>query len=177
MPKTPEMRADPEPPPSAPRVKDIAPPKSRDKKDWQANCMIQHACVPETKELPTCDVRVVQRPWVDIVTEGDAVLGKEVAATGTLGLSLIKKTGSGKCAPSACCHTLEMQIVLVGEPAGSLPLLGLTCSGDDSTMCCSVPAEGQAVIATGRLQKAAGGAGKWQLSEPTLCVIDNTPRH
>ncbi|HKO54011.1 MAG TPA: hypothetical protein VJV79_40160 [Polyangiaceae bacterium] len=176
LPKTPEMRADPEP--SAFAAADAQrqkPPAKKDKKDWQASCKIQTACAPETQPIPTCDAQVPQRPWVDVVTEGDAVLDKEVVVSGTLGLSLIKKTGSGTCAPGACCHTLAMQIVLVGEPNGSLPLRGLTCSGDDSVLCCSVPAEGQAVVARGRLQKA--GAGKWQLSEPTLCAIDNTPRH
>jgi len=172
-PKSPEML--PEPAPAALPVK--APKPLRDKKDWQASCMIQRACTPEPKEIPTCDANVPQRPWVDVVSEGDALLGKEVSASGTLGLSLIKKTGSGTCAPGACCHTLEMQIVLIGEPNGSLPLRGLTCSGDDSALCCSVPTEGQAVVATGRLQKAAAGGGKWQLNDASLCLIDNTPRH
>ena len=175
LPKTPEML--PEPAASARPRNDPPKPKSRDKKDWQASCMIQKPCTPETQELPACDAGALQRPWVDVVTEGDAVLGKEVMVGGTLGLSLIKKTGSGSCAPGACCHTLEMQIVLVGEPEGSLPLRGLTCAGDDSTLCCSVPAEGQAVVATGRLQRLGTGGKKWQLNEPKLCVIDNTPNH
>jgi len=178
VPKTAEMLPDPQP--SALRVADQLPAKpikSRDKKDWQANCKIARACTPESKEIPTCDAQVPQRPWVDVVTEGDGLLGKEVAVSGTLGLSLVKKTGAGTCAPGACCHTLEMQIVLVGEPAGSLPLHGLGCSGDDSTLCCSVPVEGQAVVARGRLRKLATGVSKWQLEDPVLCLIDNTPRH
>jgi hypothetical protein len=178
VPKTPEMLPDPEP--SALRVDAKAPakpPKSRDKKDWQANCKIQQPCTPETRELPTCDAHTSQRPWVDVVSEGDALLGKEVEVSGTLGLSLIKKTGARQCAPGACCHTLDLQIVLVGEPNGSLPLRGLTCSGDDSQLCCSVPAEGQAVVARGRLQKVTAGVSKWQLDAPTLCQIDNTPKH
>jgi len=174
VPKTAEMRADIEP--SAVRL-NTPPPKPRDKKDWQANCLIQRPCTQETKQLPTCDAQAAQRPWVDVVTEGNVLVGKEVEVSGTLGLSLIKKTGSGTCAPGACCHRLEMQIVLVGEPTGSLPLRGLTCSGDDSVLCCSVPAEGQAVVAKGRLQKAAAGGNQWQLSEPTLCLIDNSPKH
>jgi hypothetical protein len=97
--------------------------------------------------------------------------------SGTLGLSLIKKTGPGTCAPGACCNKLEMQLVLVGEPSGSLPLRGFTCSGDDSVLCCSVPAEGQAVVAKGRLQKQPADTSKWQLSDPTLCRVDNTPKH
>ena len=176
MPKTPEMLPASEP--TAHPIDDAPRPKPRDKKDWQANCLIQRACVPETKQLPSCDAQVTQRPWIDVVSEGDALLGKEVEVSGTLGLSLIKKTGSGACAPGVCCHKLDMQIVLVGEPTGSLPLRGLTCSGDDSVLCCSVPTEGQAVVARGRLQRAGtGGVNKWQLSEPTLCLIDNTPRH
>jgi hypothetical protein len=159
-----------DPPPAKPA-------KSKDKKDWQANCKIQRPCVPEAKDLPSCEANVTQRPWVDVVSEGDAVLGKEVEVSGTLGLSLLKKTGSGECAPGACCHTLDMQLVLVGEPNGSLPLRGLTCSGDDSVLCCSVPADGQAVVARGRLRKPGAGTKQWQLEDPTLCLIDNTPRH
>lgn len=176
LPKTSDMLADPEP--SAARVNDARPPRlPREKKDWQPNCKIQKGCSPEAKEIPICEAHALERPWVDVVSEGDAVLGKEVEVSGTLGLSLLKKTGSGACAPGACCHTLEMQLVLVGEPTGSLPLRGLTCSGDDSALCCSVPADGQAVIARGRLQKAATGGSKWQLESPTLCLIDHTPRH
>ena len=176
VPKTPEMQPDPEP--SALRVDAKPPaPKPRDKKDWQANCRIQKGCTTAPQELPVCDPQVPQRPWVDVVTEGDVLVGKEVVVSGTLGLSLLKKTGSGACQPGACCHTLDMQIVLVGEPTGSLPLRGLNCSGDDSLLCCSVRADGQAVVARGRLQKLAAGVSKWQLNDPTLCLIDNTPRH
>jgi len=176
VPKTPEMQPDPEP--SALRVDaKPPPPKPREKKDWQANCKIQKGCAAAPQELPICGAEVPQRPWVDVVSEGDVLVGKEVAVSGTLGLSLIKKTGSGPCPSGACCHTLEMQIVLVGEPTGSLPLRGLICSGDDSLLCCNVPVDGQAVVARGRLQKLASGVSKWQLNDPSLCLIDNTPRH
>jgi len=175
IPKTPEMMA--EPAPSERRVAEAPTPPPRDKKDWAANCKIQKGCSPEPKILPACDADLMQRPWVDVVSQADVFLGKEVAASGTIGLSLIKKTGAGACKPGTCCHTLEMQIVLVGEPAGSLPLIGLTCSGDDSTMCCAVPADGQAVVARGTLKKAPGGPGKWQLEKPDLCLIDNSPKH
>jgi len=176
VPKTPDMLTVAET--SLARIDHAPRPKPRAKQDWQADCMIQQACTPEPKPIPTCDARVPQRPWVDVVTQSDVFLGKEVEVSGTLGLSLIKKTGSGVCAPGACCHELRMQIVLVGEPTGSLPLRGLTCSGDDSLLCCSVPTEGQAVVARGRLQKAPAGSGsKWQLLDPTLCLIDDTPRH
>jgi hypothetical protein len=175
VPKTLEML--PEPEPSA-RHADAKPPlPKRDKKDWQASCKIQKGCEPGPQELPICEAEVPQRPWVDVVTEGDVLVGKEVVVSGTLGLSLIKKTGSGTCAPGVCCHTLDMQIVLIGEPTGSLPLRGLTCSGDDSTLCCKVPADGQAVVARGLLRKAPAGVSKWQLDKPTLCLIDNTPKH
>jgi len=175
MPKTPEML--PEPAPSERHVEDAPKAPPRDKKDWAANCKIQKGCSPEPKLLATCDASVSQRPWVDVVTQADVFLGKEVSASGTVGLTLIKKTGSGACTPGTCCHTLEMQIVLVGEPAGSLPLVGLTCSGDDSAMCCAVPADGQAVVARGILKKAPGAPGKWQLEKPELCQIDNSPNH
>jgi hypothetical protein len=175
VPKTAEML--PELQPQAASGEHTLPSKPRDKKDWQANCKIQRACSPESQSIAVCDPGVPQRPWVDVVSEGDVVLERDVAVSGTIGLSLLKKTGSGPCAPGACCHTLEMQIVLVGEPTGSLPLRGLTCSGDDSILCCSVPTEGQAVVARGRLQKAPGVGSKWQLANPTLCLLDNTPRH
>ena len=173
-PNTQEMRSDPEP--SQVRADPPPPPKPRDKKDWDASCMIQRACSPEPKEIPFCDANAPQKPWSEAAAEGDALLGKAIAVSGTLGLSLTNKTGAGKCAPGVCCHKLDMQIVLVSEPGGSLPLRGLTCSGDDSTLCCRVPAEGQAVIATGKLEKA-GGASKWQLAGAKLCLIDTTPRH
>src|SRR6478736_1191842 len=178
VPRTPEMLSDTDSP--ALRADDTRPAsvaKALDKTDWRENCKIRRPCVPQAKALPTCDAQVARRPWVDLVTEGSKVIGKEVEVSGTLGLTLLKKTGSDECAPSACCHSLEMQIVLAGEPTGSLVLRGLTCSGDDSTLCCSVPAEGQSVVARGRLQPVNAGASKWQLNGPTLCVLDNTPSH
>jgi len=176
VPKTAEMLADSDSaavPPQQPMPS--KPGKSRDKKDWAQNCKIQRPCAPQAKELPTCDAQQTERPWIDVVTEGDAVVGKEVEVSGTLGLTLLKKSGPAECAAGACCHALDMQIVLVGEPTGSLPLRGLTCSGDDSILCCSVPTEGQSVLARGRLRRLS--ANQWQLDDPSLCVVDHTRRH
>jgi len=53
--------------------------------------------------------------------------------------------------------------------------VGLLCGGDESRACCTVPAFGQTVVATGRIieendQAVTGRGGRWALAEPTLCT-------
>jgi len=107
------------------------------------------------------------------VGDADSLVGKVIEVKGGLGL-----TGSNAlsrvCAPGECCHSLRFGMVLEGREVLFFP--SLTCAGDDSKVCCSMPAEGQVVMAHGKLERAKGpGIVKWQIRNPTLCVPGTPP--
>jgi hypothetical protein len=54
-----------------------------------------------------------------------------------------------------------------GEPPLSL-LDGYECSGDESRLCCDLPAFGQTVVARGMLWRHNG----WRLQDLTICEVD-----
>jgi hypothetical protein len=58
-------------------------------------------------------------------------------------------------------------VIAIGGTEVKLLLENMVCHGDDSRLCCGVPAYGQPVVATGRLRERDG---TWSLHEPTLCV-------
>lgn len=99
-----------------------------------------------------------------------------IDVSGPLGLApAAPSANSGPCARGVCCHTLRLRLALDGTPL-SLPLQGFGCSGDDSKLCCAVPAEGQTVIAHGRLVKTKLSSGPpWQLEGVSLCVPESAP--
>jgi hypothetical protein len=55
-------------------------------------------------------------------------------------------------------------------PVVDLELAGLGCAGDESRLCCNVQAEGQLVVANGRLRRSEV-TKTWQLVDADLCVM------
>ncbi|MET0792707.1 MAG: hypothetical protein ABW061_14395 [Polyangiaceae bacterium] len=140
-------------------------------KNWNASCLMHRACPFKEQAVPTCETGKGAARWSELQLQADSLLGKTVDVKGGLGLAPIQGTSNQttKCAADSCCHALRMAITIDGDPI-ALPLVGLSCAGDDSKLCCSVPANGQTVIAHGRLAKAPGkGLSKWQLEDVTLC--------
>ena len=82
------------------------------------------------------------------------------------------KGGEPRNAPSACCNQVWAAIGLVSDNF-ALRLEGQQCAGDESRLCCSAPATGQAVVATGGLDwDGERGDGGWILREPKLCTLE-----
>ncbi len=144
----------------------VAPPKN-----WDASCQVNRSCATKEQAVPTCESGRVAGRWSDAQIIGDSLEGKTIDVKGQVGLTPAQNTGNAnkKCAPNSCCHALRMDITIDGEPL-ALPLVGFSCSGDDSKLCCTVPADGQQVIAHGRLKKSSKSGYKWQLEDATLCV-------
>jgi hypothetical protein len=143
-------------------------------KNWKPSCLVHRACPTKEQALPTCEKGKSAPRWSELQFQAESMVGKTVDVTGVLGIAPTPSTSNlnNKCAPDTCCHTLRMGMTLDGEPA-SLPLIGMSCSGDDSKLCCSVPANSQTAIAHGRLINAPGaGAAKWQLQDATLCEVE-----
>jgi hypothetical protein len=49
---------------------------------------------------------------------------------------------------------------------------GASCKGDDSRLCCDLPAYGQFVIVVGRLKRTGGW---WSLADATICTGAKNP--
>jgi hypothetical protein len=56
--------------------------------------------------------------------------------------------------------------MFLAGPPYDLELVGLGCGGDESRLCCAVAAQGDEVIATGRLTYETGSL---RLLSPELC--------
>jgi len=151
---------------------EVAPPPPP--KNWKPGCLVHRACTMKEEPLPICEKGRTAPRWSELQFQAEPLAGKTVDVKGVLGIAPTSSTGdlSKKCAPDACCHTLRMGMTLDGEPT-SLPLVGISCAGDDSKLCCSVPANSQTAIAHGRLVKLPGtGPAKWQLTDVTLCEVE-----
>jgi hypothetical protein len=158
----------------ADRERDAATAAPPPPKNWKPSCLVHRGCPTKEQALPTCEKGKLAPRWSELQFQAEALVGKTVDVTGVLGVAPTPSTGnlSQKCAPDSCCHSFRMAMTLDGEPT-SLPLVGMSCAGDDSKLCCSVPANAQTTIAHGRLVKAKGtGAAKWQLEGATLCEVE-----
>ena len=143
-------------------------------KTWNASCQVHRQC-PEPAPLPDCKPTMIAHEWGELEHDADKAAGQIIEVEGPLALSPAHAPGKQKCAPGVCCHTLDMNIVLDGRP-NALALPGFTCHGDDSSLCCKVPADGQLVTAKGKLQKAPPGSPlKWQLTQVTFCAAPKAP--
>ena len=155
----------------APSATPPAPPPN-----WNARCLAKRGCARKVGTIAECDPAKKVAEWSELAPDADKWLGKVIEVSGVLGL-----TGSNvatkPCEPGECCHHLRFDMALDSAPY-SVFLPGLTCVGDDSKLCCSVPAESQTVIARGTLQRATGaGILKYQLGSVSLCTPAVAPGH
>ena len=144
---------------------------------WASNCQARRAC-PTARALGPC-APGLPRP-VDVETLADAAPvaeGETLAVRGPLGLAIRMSTARGCRQDSGdvrCCQHVGLS-AFVGSPPRAVKLAGLGCDGDESRLCCDVPAFGERVVAVGRLvpehDPAAVASGvRWALAEPLLCV-------
>jgi hypothetical protein len=104
--------------------------------------------------------------------------GERISVRGVLGLDSPSSTFAAchQTAPGItdCCNMASAE-VFVGALPNGVRLDRLACYGDDSRLCCPVPAFGQVVVATGRIMKEtdpfllASGDRLW-LADATLCT-------
>jgi hypothetical protein len=106
------------------------------------------------------------------------VSGERVSVRGALGLALTSSTFGACRQPTPgltnCCNITSTQ-VFVGGVANGVRLDRFSCYGDESRLCCQVPAFGQVVVATGRIMKetdafALHRGGRFVLADATLCT-------
>lgn len=137
---------------------------------WNASCQANRDCKATPLVLSSCEGPRLKFNWSDVQHDAPAMLGTEISAMGNVGVTPTKAPKPGKCEPGECCHSLSFAMVVDGTPSALL-LKGFGCAGDDSKLCCTVPADGQEVIAKGRLEKAPkGSAAAYQLADAKLCL-------
>ncbi|HEY1534225.1 MAG TPA: hypothetical protein VGF76_09405 [Polyangiaceae bacterium] len=138
--------------------------------DWNASCQVHRKCAKEPEQIPNCAPGLLAEEWGQLEYTADKHMGQMVVVEGPLALTPATQPGTTKCAPGVCCHSLNMNVVLDGRP-DAVALPGFSCHGDDSAMCCNVPANGQLVNARGKVQKAPAASGlKFQLADASLCM-------
>jgi hypothetical protein len=116
-----------------------------------------------------------------VVTAPRMSPGNVVAVRGALGLAVVQ-CGMVGCPSSLteqrCCNGCGIGVV-VGDPSHAIKLDGLGCHGDESRLCCDVPAFGQSVVAAGTLSRTIhpdSSAGvTWSLGEVSLCTEQPEP--
>jgi hypothetical protein len=148
-----------------------------DAKAFKPACQIGRACPGLVRKLPRCEGDNDRgRPVREILAVAQSLSGGVVRVRGALGVGPSQPNHPrgdiipAKCDPAVkCCKNLFAP-VLVGGVAGTLPIDGLTCYGDDSRLCCNAPAHGQNVIVSGRLVRDDPyGQRGWHLVSATIC--------
>lgn len=148
-----------------------------DPKAWDEFCLVRRGCRPVGSIAP-CESAPTPT-WTEVEPLAATMVGHVVRVSGPLVADEVTQTrmqcrrAKGNARPR-CSNQAHGAVVLAGawEP---LWLAGLSCDGDDSTICCNAPAFGRTVVAEGVLRPATledddFAVGRWALSNVTLCL-------
>jgi hypothetical protein len=135
---------------------------------WPGECLVHRACLAAPPALPVCDARAEVPAWADLLPRATGLVGTRIVVRGALSVG---SGGRAFCRPDEPCCGRNTRAVVVGakdlDADGLLFVEKLGCEGDDSRLCCNVPAYGQQVRVEGQLARA--GAGDYQLKSPHMC--------
>ncbi len=154
-------------------------------KQTPATCLKEKGC-PPPEALPVCAPAGEALDLQAALAAAPEQLGAEISVKAPL-----RRAGTVctllLCQAGQCCNNCGASLVLSNsekpdhmEP-GSLSLYydkaapggkSYSCGGDDSLVCCSARADGQAVVATGKIKVLGEGAKGtiYGLSNARLCV-------
>jgi hypothetical protein len=151
-------------------------------KPWAPECRIHRPCAP-ARRIPRCasDVSPTDAGTIGGVAPGR--IGDVLAVRGALAVGLGFTPGRAcryqKDDVRVCCEVVTASVYVLsglarpGEPTPQGVKLELPgCVGDESRLCCDVPAHGQPVVAVGKLAKIDSHAPfglRWSLTDGTLC--------
>jgi len=134
---------------------------------WQPVCDVHFACPLPPKPLPACAPGAKAVPWSELATRASSAVNQVVHVRGPLIVGPVNRDASScEIGEERPCGKRGRWIAIGGAPV-KLPVDSMACYGDDSRLCCSAPAYGQPVIATGRLEESDG---KWTLRESRVCT-------
>lgn len=126
--------------------------------EWPEHCQSRRQC-PSVEPIKHCirPINAVDAFRLDQVRGGD-----RIAVRGPLWIGGPMFSTKAKCRNNNCCNQFGATVSV-----GALSLRDSGCVGDDSGVCCNVPAFGQNVIATGVVKLIES---VWTLTSPDLCV-------
>jgi hypothetical protein len=136
---------------------------------WPEACLIHRACDDVPPPIDPCDGKSAAPPsWAELEPRAPSLVGTTVSVRGAL---LVGPRDMYSCPTgSPCCSVARARRIALDawdRDGEDLLVLGnLRCVGDDSRLCCKVPAYGQLVRAIGALKTAPGG---YVLEKPALC--------
>ncbi len=140
---------------------------------WAEGCMIHRPCAP-LPALGRCSPNLAPVDASTIDSAPPGRLGEPLAVRGPLTLLPIWTT-EVLCRPQngvrGCCNSRGAE-AMIGAFPHALALSDLGCGGDDSRLCCNVPAFGRTVVAVGKLTRSGVYASQgvsWTLTGATLC--------
>ncbi len=124
---------------------------------WPDECLVHRACVDAAPPLSLCSARADVPAWADLRPRAAALVGTRIAVRGALAVGLMLDR---RCDGSPCCGQHAVRAIVLGvtdlDADGLLTLAGPRCQGDDSRLCCALPAYGQQVRAEGTLIGSRG---------------------
>jgi hypothetical protein len=166
-----------------PPLREVAVVDSRARMPWDASCLIRRGCSKSVAPLTRCAPGVHGRDWSQVLSSRpESLVGQVVHVRGPLGVGpltarprvvpAVPRTPRPSAGgPSHCGADTEGPVV-IGGALRALALEGQICAGDQSRQCCSAPAYGQMVVASGVLEVRPrdGGGSQWTLASARLCV-------
>ena len=157
-------------------------------KPWAKTCKIHEPCAP-ARPLARCSPDLAPIDAGAIGAAAPVSVGEALAVRGALALTFGITHGRAcryqRDDVQVCCEVVRASALVVSgvalpsEPRRrGIELERLGCTGDESRVCCDVPAHGQNVVAAGRLAKSGLPSPfgiRWSLTEVTLCEEEPRP--
>ena len=135
--------------------------------EWPKQCLVHRACLSAAQPLPSCTGRADVPAWAELRPRAAALAGTRISVRGPLAVVRFSDRPCG----SPCCREDASGAIVVGvtdvDADGVLALAGDGCRGDDSRLCCPLPAYGQLVRVEGTLVRS--GARHYRLQSPQIC--------
>ena len=135
---------------------------------WPKECFVHRACSDVAPPLPACAARASTPTWAELQPRAAALLGTTIVVRGALGVGGVHISNPGR---DRCGKLTDERRIVVGatdlDADGMLMLDGPLCQGDDSRLCCRLPAYGQQVRVEGKLERL--GTNHYSLTSPKVC--------
>lgn len=136
---------------------------------WPKECLVHRACATSPPPLPACSGPAHASEWEKLRTRAASLVGTRITVRGPLAVG----PPSSECHRRTCCDSVSARFLVVGasdlDAGGMLLLAGPSCSGDDSRLCCTLPAYGQQVRVEGLLTRWEGG--NYVVRSPQICQV------
>jgi hypothetical protein len=126
---------------------------------WPKDKLIHTGCATPPQEIPACAPGATGQSWSALLPRATSLREQTVFVADRLLVG-----------PS---HGKALRWIVLGEGDQALrlkaPYTNPGCAGDESLLCCSLPAFGQRVVAKGKLVGSADGG--WGLWSAELCEL------